>query len=205
MDHHGSPITSGPSTFHEFIRRVRTGDEEAAAQLVRCYEPAIRCEVRLRLTDPRLGRLLDSLDVCQEVLASFFVRAAAGQYDLDRPEDLLRLLLRMARNKLVTQTRRQQARAVDRRRVEVKDLEQVAVRGPDPGRQAADRELLERVRGCLGPEEQQVAALRAEGHSWAEVAAALGGTPEGRRKQMSRALDRVAEELGLDEGDAESL
>ena len=53
----------------------------------------VRFEARLRLTDPRLRRQYDSLDICQSVLASFFVRAAAGQYDLDRPEQLLKLLL----------------------------------------------------------------------------------------------------------------
>lgn len=72
--------------FAEFLRRIRAGDEHAAAELVRRYEPAIRLEVRLRLGDPRLRRVLDSMDICQSVLASFFVRAAVGQYDLERPE-----------------------------------------------------------------------------------------------------------------------
>jgi hypothetical protein len=43
--------------FLEFLRRVRAGDPEAAAALVRDYEPVIRREARLRLTDPRLLRL----------------------------------------------------------------------------------------------------------------------------------------------------
>ena len=42
-----------------------------------------------RLADARLGNLLDSMDICQSVLTSFFVRAAAGQYDLETPEQLL--------------------------------------------------------------------------------------------------------------------
>ncbi len=55
----------------------------------------------MRLTDPSLYRLLDSMDVCQSVLLSFFVRAAAGQYDLEQPQELLKLLVVMAWNKLV--------------------------------------------------------------------------------------------------------
>jgi hypothetical protein len=31
-----------------------------------------------------------------------------------------------------------------------------------------------------------------------EIASELGGTAEGRRKQFTRALDRIVEELGLD-------
>ncbi len=60
------------------MSRVRAGDEQAATDLVRQYEPLVRREVRLHLEDRRLSRLFDSLDVCQEVMASFFVRAAAG-------------------------------------------------------------------------------------------------------------------------------
>ena len=99
-------------SFEELIRRVRAGDQEAAAEVVRRYEPAIRRAVRFQLRDRRLRRHFDSMDVCQSVLGSFFVRAASGQYDLGRPENLLNLLIRMAQNKVATQARK---REVDRR------------------------------------------------------------------------------------------
>ena len=57
-------------TFEELIRRVRAGDQDAAAVLVRRYEPAIRRAVRFRLADARLGNLLDSMDICQSVLGA---------------------------------------------------------------------------------------------------------------------------------------
>src|SRR5437660_12212613 len=96
---------SDEQSFRDLIGRVRQGDEQAAADLVRRYEPAIRRAVRFRLTDARLRRTCDSMDVCQSVLLSFFVRAASGQYDLDTPEQLLRLLTTMARNQLLNQAR----------------------------------------------------------------------------------------------------
>ena len=46
-------------SFPEFVRRIRSGDAAAAAELVRRYEPAIRLEVRMRISDPRLGKLFD--------------------------------------------------------------------------------------------------------------------------------------------------
>jgi DNA-directed RNA polymerase specialized sigma24 family protein len=159
----------------------------------------IRREARLRLTDPRLGRLVDSVDICQSVLASFFVRAAAGQYDLDHPQDLLRLLVRMARNKVVSQARRQQARPADWQRAEAGALEMALAGEPDPARLVAGSDLLAEVRRRLSAEERQVADLRGQGRSWPEVAAELGGTPEGRRMQLTRALNRVAQDLGLAE------
>lgn len=51
-------------TFEELIERVRAGDQDASAELVRRYEPAIRRAVWFRLVDARLGGLLDSMDIC---------------------------------------------------------------------------------------------------------------------------------------------
>ncbi|HJT77519.1 MAG TPA: ECF-type sigma factor, partial [Gemmataceae bacterium] len=104
--------------FQELIARVRAGDDAAAREVVRLYEPAIRRTVRIRLADPRLRRFLDSMDVCQSVFGSFFVRAALGQYDLEDPQQLLRLLLNMSRKKLIDHERRERAARRDFRRVE---------------------------------------------------------------------------------------
>ena len=52
--------------FRELIRRVRAGEQDAAAELVRQYEPTTRRMVRVRLTDTRLRAMLDSMDVCHE-------------------------------------------------------------------------------------------------------------------------------------------
>ena len=93
------------NTFDNFIRRIRAGDEQAAEELVRKYEPLIRREVRMHLEDRRLGQLFDSMDICQSVLASFFVRTAAGQYDLTKSDQLLKLLVTMVRNKLASAAR----------------------------------------------------------------------------------------------------
>src|SRR5881394_4022184 len=102
-----------PLPFDELILRVRAGDQDAATALVRSYESAIRRAVRFRLTDARLGNLLDSMDICQSVMASFFLRAASGQYELETPEQLLKLLTVMAHHKLVSQARKQYARRRD--------------------------------------------------------------------------------------------
>src|SRR5262245_51385378 len=112
-----SPLMSEATSFAEFVRRIRAGDEQAAAELVRRYEPLIRREIRLNLDDRRLGRVFDSMDVCQSVLASFFVRTAAGEYDLERPEQLVALLVTMARNKLASAARREHRGCRDSRRV----------------------------------------------------------------------------------------
>jgi RNA polymerase sigma-70 factor (ECF subfamily) len=191
---------SGPASFQDLLGRARAGDEQAAAELVRRYEPAIRRAARLRLRDSRLGRILDSMDICQSVLASFFVRNALGQYDLDTPEQLLRLLATMTRNKLVNQMHRQRAARRDLRRVAAGiEAVEVAADHPGPSSLVAARELLQEARRRLSPEELQLLERRERGDNWAAIAAELDGNPETLRKRLNRAIDRVAHQIGLDE------
>jgi RNA polymerase sigma-70 factor (ECF subfamily) len=185
-------------SFAEFIGRIRSGDDHAARELVERYEPVIRREVRLRLRDERLASRFDWADICQSVMASFFVRAAAGQYDLEQPDQLLRLLVVMTRNKVTQEVRRASALRRDYRRLETHDPAYLRGRGaasPSPSRLVASRELLGEFRRRLSDQERRLADLRAEGCDWAEIAARLGGTPEACRKQLARALDRVEQEL----------
>jgi hypothetical protein len=43
-----------------------------------------------------------------------------------------------------------------------------------------------------------MAGLRGKGFRWEEIAATVGGSPGARRKQLTRTVDRIVEELGLD-------
>jgi RNA polymerase sigma-70 factor (ECF subfamily) len=192
---------SDETPFQDLVHRVRGGDNDAAAEVVRRYEPAIRRVVRLRLGDARLRRAFDSMDVCQSVLGSFFVRAALGQYDLASPEQLLKLLAEMARHKVTDQVRRQRAGQRDLRRITDDSDAAAAVpaTGPSPSAHAAGRELLEAVRQRLSPDERDLADERGRGREWADIAAERGESPEALRKRLARALDRVAGQLGLDE------
>jgi RNA polymerase sigma-70 factor (ECF subfamily) len=187
--------------FADFLARIRAGDARAAEELVKRYESAIRLAVRTRLTDPALKRHFDSVDVCQSVLASFFVRAAAGQYDLSDPSELIDLLVRMAQHKLAGQARFYRRQRRDARQVSAfgDAAEQVAGTEPGPEQVAAGRDLLEALRSRLTVEERDIADRRGAGQGWAEIAAARGGTANARRMQLQRAIDRVAPELGLEE------
>jgi RNA polymerase sigma-70 factor (ECF subfamily) len=193
-------------SFAELLRRVRSGDEQAAAEMVRLYEPAIRREVRRRLTDARVRRVLDASDVCQLVLKSFFVRAALGQFELESSSQLLALLARMARNKLADEAKkewREQRGGKLRRASLAQDSEsggevQLAASQASPSQEVAGADLLQQALARFGSEERQIAELKGHGHLWPEIAARLGGSPEARRKQYERAVERVARELQID-------
>jgi DNA-directed RNA polymerase specialized sigma24 family protein len=192
---------STEEAFADLIRRVRSGDQRAAALIVQQYEPEIRREVRVRMHDPRLRRVLDSMDICQSVLGSFFVRVASGQFELNRPDELIRLLITMTRNKVVRQVRWSRAQRRDQRRndpIASENLETPSA-GPGPCEIVAGAELLQAFRNRLTPEERIMVDRRNEGPDWSEIAAELGGSANARRKQFARAADRAARELGLDE------
>lgn len=178
--------------FREWLCRVRAGDERAAEELVRRYGPAIRVVVRARLTDPKLLRRFDASDVCQSVWASFFIRMAIGQFELDTPAQLVALLKKMAWNKVLMHTRNlHRARRDVAREAAGDGRVDVAVDEPGPATLVLTRDLIEAVLRRFDGEERAVAQLRAAGRSWEQIAAELGGTAEGRRKQLARAVQRL--------------
>lgn len=188
------------SQFRTLMQRVRRRDEDAAQELVTRYESAIRRVVRIHLRDARVRRLLDSQDVCQSVLATFFLRTALGEYDLETPEQLIRLLTAITRNKLVNQVHHLNAQRRDIRRTAQFDGDEVCYpsSASDPSEQVSAREILEKVSERLAPEERYLAEQRAQGRTWGELAAEIGGTDVALRKKLTRALDRVLADLGLD-------
>ena len=191
---------SEEDAFRDLIRRARAGDQQAATELVARYEPTIRLVVRRRLTDPQLRRLLDSMDICQSILGNFFAGVALGRFELENAEQLLRLLSTMARNKLTSYARKQRAarrdpHAAPRGRA---DLPEDVDRHPSPSQVIASQELLQEFRRRLSPPERRLAELRALDRSWSEIAAEVGGSPDGLRMQLTRAVARVARELGLE-------
>jgi RNA polymerase sigma-70 factor (ECF subfamily) len=191
----------------DLIRRVREGDEQAATELVRHYEPAIRVVVRRRLTDPNLRRVLDSIDICQSILGRFFNGVVAGRFELTNEEQLFNLLATMARNKVTSHARKQTAARRDARRNQKgnQDPQTLADPGQSPSQVVANRELLEQIYNRLSAEERRLVDLQNLGKSWKEIAAAVGGSPDALRMQYTRAVARVARELGLrDSGGAVS-
>ena len=192
--------------FSVWIARIRAGDADAATELVGRYERAVRVAVRARLTDVRLRRQFDSMDVVQSVMASFFLRAAAGQFELDEPKHLVGLLMKMAQNKLLMNVRRhkQQRRDVTRTETGSDDAPPIPDHAPGPERIAIGRELLQTLYDRLTDDERDLAIRRAGGQQWTEIAAELGGTPQGHRMKLSRAITRVSPGLGLDDPDPDA-
>jgi RNA polymerase sigma-70 factor (ECF subfamily) len=188
-------------SFRDLLKRVRAGDPEATRKLALRYEPDIRRAANRPLNDLRLRNLLDSMDICQAVLAEFFVRAADGQFELTEPEELLKLFVTMARNQVLDESRYYKAARRDHRR-QVADLSEHCLGGfaddsPTPSRIVSARELLEEISRRLSTEERDLLEQHTAGHEWATLAEQRGSSAAALRKKLSRALTRVVSEIGL--------
>jgi RNA polymerase sigma factor (sigma-70 family) len=189
-------------SFAELVARARGGDPQAARRLIEHYEAAIRRQARFALRNNRLRRRIGESDICQSVLGQFFLALWAGRLELDRPEQLVALLNKMVRNKVVAKARYEGAARRDYRR-EIGQVErdhEVEPLSPDPSANqiVANAELLAEFERRLTEPERAILALRKQGASWDEVAEKFGGTAGAMRKRFERVLDRVGRELGLD-------
>ncbi|MEX2188660.1 MAG: sigma-70 family RNA polymerase sigma factor [Pirellulales bacterium] len=81
------------------VRRFRRGEQDAATELYLRYADRLE-KLAQRETGRDLGPRVDAEDVVQSVFRTFFRRAAQGQYDLPAGEELWRLILVIALNKI---------------------------------------------------------------------------------------------------------
>lgn len=91
-------MASQPSD-RSLMRRFRTGDANAAAELHDRYSRRLRGLAKKRL-DPALAARVDVEDIVQSALGSFFRQARAGLYRAPPSGELWQLLSAITRHKL---------------------------------------------------------------------------------------------------------
>ncbi len=180
-----------------WIERIKRGDQMAAAELVRHFEPEIRRFVRVRLTDPKLRRFMDSMDVVQSVMGRFFQGIQSDRLQVEHPLQLLRLLMTMARNSLLDHVRRAKVRRGVTGTGGDQELQFVADRHIGQTELVEQADLVALVRGRLSSEEQLALDRWLHGDGWEQMSQDFGCEPDAIRKKVTRAIDRATKELGL--------
>jgi RNA polymerase sigma factor (sigma-70 family) len=185
-------------SFRKMMHLVRRGNPEAVAELVVRFEPKIHDAIRKPLVYFSLSREFDPHDISQVVLAKFFLMKLASRCQLDDPDQLARLLVRMARNKVRDVLRKARARRRGRA-LEHADADEVVNQATNgeatPGAIVASREMLQEIHLRLSDDERALAKQRLLGLNWLAIAAHDGRSPEALRKKLSRAFERVKKEL----------
>jgi hypothetical protein len=188
----------GLPDFSRLLTRLRCHDENALADLMRCYEPDVCRMLEARLRHCPLGRIVDPSDIWQAVLLRFYQRASDGRFDLPDSEHLLHLLQTMASNELRDQSRwlHRGRRDVDRQQAGERALAGISDAHATPAQVAEDHDLFEYALHHLRGKERNLVVGWSEGKDWDELAAQCKGTPEAARKCVTRAVTRLARQLG---------
>jgi DNA-directed RNA polymerase specialized sigma24 family protein len=157
---------------------------------VRRLEPLLRRVVRMRLADPGLRRVFDSMDIYRSVLAKFLARDARGAFDLSTPEQLEKLLVKMALDKLTHRARHERRNAGA-----LPEGWEPAAADPTPSHVAAQPEEAQLILQRLSAKERWLAEQRALGRTWQEIAPESCDSAAAVRMMHARAIARVRREL----------
>jgi len=129
----------------KLMSRIQAGDPDAAAELVRHYEPDIRLEVRvrLRIQDGRVRRMLDSMDITQSCWPAS-LPVGGGPVCPTHPRNCWAARHHGPQQAAFAGWRHQRQQRRDARRCESFNagLHDVAAAGESPSQIVANRELL---------------------------------------------------------------
>jgi RNA polymerase sigma factor (sigma-70 family) len=189
-------------SFVALLGRIQAGDTAAEQILFLKYDGPIRRAARMRFMHSRMQRLMDSEDIRQSVMRSFFQRMRGGALNVATPGHLVALLMEMTRNKVTDQVRRLTAvrRGGDEQIDSIDAALGHAIDDEGPEDQVIRQEISQIVDECLSDEERKLIRLRKEGLDWKAIGEQCAASPEATRKRYERMVARITSEMGLEEG-----
>jgi RNA polymerase sigma factor (sigma-70 family) len=175
------------------LRRLRLGSEDAATQLYLRYAQRLLALARAK-SSPDLARRVDPEEIVQSVFGSFFRGASSGYYDVPVGEELWKLFLVIALNKIRAKGAYHRAAKRDVRRTAGGEYLEQCPERPE-GQEAAlgflkltVEEALER----LPPQHRRMVTFRVEGHEVAEIAERTGRSKRTVERILQEARTRLA-------------
>lgn len=169
------------------LHRFRRGDQDAATQLYLRYAKRLRALAKAQCS-PDLARCVDAEDIVQSVFRSFFRGASRGYYDVPIGEELWKLFLVIALNKIRAQGAFHRAAKRDVR---------LTSGGSDGAMEAEARQdetpyiflqmVVDETLEPLPEQHQSIVELRIEGYEVAEIAE--------KTKRSKRTVERVLQQF----------
>ncbi len=181
---------------HSLMRRLRLGSEGAAAQIYLRYGHRLRALARAQ-SSRELARCIDADEIVQSVFGSFFRGALKGFYEVPAGEELWRLFLVIALNKIRAKGAYYQA---------AKRAARLTLHGSTPLRRAAAsddeaaftclRLSIDEALEALPQGHRDLVLLRMEGYDVAEIAQRLGRSRRTVERMLQYARNRLSSRLG---------
>ena len=180
---------AGPEpTDQSLLRRLRGGDQEAATQIYVRYANRLEALARKNRSADLAGRV-DAEDIVQSVFRIFFRHASRGHYDVPAGEDLWKLLLVLALNKIRSERIYHRAAKRDARLTTAVTGHAKILSAPssqDNLATACLRIVVDEALGRLTPQQRTVVELRIDGHEVSEIAA--------KTNRSKRTVERLLQE-----------
>jgi RNA polymerase sigma-70 factor, ECF subfamily len=174
---------------HSLMRRLRLGSEDAATQIYLRYAYRLRALARSQ-SSPELARCVDADEMVQSVFGSFFRGAKNGYYDVPVGEELWRLFLVIALNKIRAKGAFYHAAKRDVRMTSGGALLEQCAEVAHDDTTAAMRDLqlsIDEALESLPSEYREMVLLRIEGYRVEEIA--------DRMKRSKRSVERMLQEV----------
>ncbi|HEX8200108.1 MAG TPA: sigma-70 family RNA polymerase sigma factor [Isosphaeraceae bacterium] len=174
---------------HSLLRRFRRGQEDGPTLLYLRYAERLRALATAQMAQGLAARV-DSEDIVQSVFRTFFRRAAEGQYDVPEGEELWKLLLVIALNKVrAVGAHHRAARRDVRQTVGGESYDRVlgAEANNDEEELAFLRLVIDEVLAALPSGHRPIVELRIEGHEVAEIAQQV--------RRSKRTVERILQEF----------
>jgi RNA polymerase sigma factor (sigma-70 family) len=156
------------------IGKLSSGDDAAAAEVFRAYEPYLRMVVR-RMLPNNLRPKFDSVDVVQSVWADVLTGFREAGWQFADPAHLKAFLVRATRNRFIDRVRQNRVAVEKSQPLGAEHLESAAATAePNPGDVLEADELWEKMLALCAPNHRTILELKRQGSSLAEIAAKTG-------------------------------
>lgn len=187
-----TPSSVTEASDHSLLKQYRQGKQEAALELYRRYSHRLRALAHAQLATELTGRV-DVDDIVQSVFGSFFRGVNGSFYDVPMGEELWKLLLVIALNKIRNQGTYHKADKRDiRRTVSTDDTLAVAHREDEGAARAFMQMVVDEALSQLSPNHRHMVELRMEGFSVEEIAVKT----ERAKRTVERLLQQARAKLG---------
>jgi RNA polymerase sigma-70 factor (ECF subfamily) len=183
------PPASGELSDRTLLRRLQSGQADASTELYLRYAQRLLA-IASSQTSPNLARRVDPEDIVQSVFRTFFRRASQGHYTVPDGEEIWRLLLVIALNKVRATGAFHRAAKRDVRRTAGGDAFDQAVEaqaGQDDAALSVLRMTVEELLAGMPEAHRWMIELRIEGHDVNDIALTV--------QRSKRSVERVLQEF----------
>ncbi len=187
------PAAPDEMTDHSLLQKLKDGHESAATALYQRYAGHLRA-LTARQSSAALSARMDPDDIVQSVFRTFFRRVNTDQYEVPRGDDLWKLFLVIALNKIRNAAAHHTAAKRDvRQTVHMGDRGAGAVPAvtPDDTEMSALRMVVDDAIAALPESSRGMVRLRIDGYEVADIASRTGRS----KRSVERVLQQFRDQL----------